>query len=57
MSIFDPVGLVSRSPKAGLPVYLIFGVIPIKPNDFTVALKGKDVGGDPVKEPAVMTDH
>ena len=41
----------------GLPApVLVLGEVPIEEGDFAVALEGKDVGRDPVEEPAVVGD-
>ena len=57
MPVFDAVRLVVCRAETFFPVLLVFGIVSFKPDDFTVSLEGKDVGGNPVQKPAVMADH
>lgn len=56
MPVFDTMGLVAGCPETFFPVRFIIGKVSLKPDDFTIALKGQDVGGDPVEEPSIMAD-
>jgi hypothetical protein len=57
LAILDSVRLVSGCTETRFPVCFIFGIIPIKPDDLAVPLKGKDMSGDPVKKPSVVAYH
>ncbi len=37
-------------------VFFVFREIPLKPGHLAVALKGEDVSGDAIEEPAIMAD-
>ena len=57
MPVFDAVGLLRRQSETSIPVRFIIGKISFKPDDFTVPLECKDMGGYSVEKPAVMADH
>jgi len=54
MPVFDAMGLVVCRAETFFPVRLVFGIVSFKPDDFTVTLEGKDVGGNSIQEPAFM---
>lgn len=57
MPVFDAVGLVFCNAKTFFSIRFIFGIVSFKPEGFAVSLEGKDVGSDPIEEPAVMADR
>src|SRR3989304_1616975 len=57
MPVFDTMGLDVCRAERFFPICLVFGIVSLKPDDFTIALEGKDVGGNPVQKPAVMADY
>ena len=57
MPVFDAMGLVVCRAETFFSIRLVFGIVSFKPDDFTVSLEGKDVGGNSIQEPAVMADY
>ena len=57
MPVFYAMGLVVSRAETFLSIRLVFGIVSFKPDDFAVALEGKDVGGNSVKKPAVVADY
>ena len=48
-----PIGFGAETPAS---VLFVFAVVAGEPDHLAVALKGQNVGGDPVQEPAIMGD-
>jgi hypothetical protein len=56
LTVFNPVRLIGSGPETGSPVRFIFRVVSFKPDDTAVTLEGKDMGGNAIQKPAVVTD-
>ena len=56
MSVFDPVRLIGGLSEPLFPVRFLIGIIAFKPHDGAVSLKGKDVRGNAIEKPAIVTD-
>ena len=52
----DPVGLVGSRSQPRLTVCFVVGIVAFEPDDLALPLERQNMGGDPVKKPAVMTD-
>jgi len=48
MLVFDAMGLIVCRAETFFPAHLILGIVSLKPDDFTIALEGKEVGCNPV---------
>ena len=48
MPVFDAMGLIVCSAETFLSIHLILGIVSFKPDDFIIALEGKDVGGNSI---------
>src|SRR3954451_15160564 len=55
--VLDAVGLVGVATDAAAAVLLVVREVAFEPHHLAVALERKDVRGDTVEEPAVVTDH
>ncbi len=51
------MGLIRRGSKSTPSISLILGIAPLEPDDGALTFKRQNMGGDPIEEPAVMTDH
>ena len=56
LSILDSVGAIGFTPKAQLPVVIVFRVVPVEPDRPAVALEREDVSGNAIQKPAIVTD-
>jgi hypothetical protein len=56
MTVFEAVGLVCGSTETCFSVRLIFGIVPVEPDHFAVALKGEYMRSDTIEEPPVVAD-
>jgi len=55
--IFYPMWLVCGIAKTLFSVSFIVGIISLEPDDFAVAFKGQNMGGDAIQKPAIMRDN
>ena len=51
-----PLRLISVDAESFFAVFLVLGVIPVKPVHFAVAFESKNVCGNPIQKPAIMRD-